>query len=205
MSRNKKDDLNIIKQAAKLYEKNLLNKNIMFVYHKDNKIQFYEVTFLKEHFKHLTGIISRLNAYEFFYRATNNRLRIEDFDYKDNTTVLKLDNLIKAMTINQYSKMIGEYKKNKCYLSIQKISGNNNLMIGFDEGENINYPKTLLKGDIRNYTCKVYRIVGIISKNIKEKLYKDIDYIAKNITIDRILKETKIKDKVDEEYIFMKF
>lgn len=55
MSRNKKDDLNIIKQAAKLYEKNLLNKNIMFVYHKDNKIQFYEVTFLKEHFKHLKG------------------------------------------------------------------------------------------------------------------------------------------------------
>ena len=109
------------------------------------------------------------------------------------------------MTINQYSKMIGEYKKNKCYLSIQKISGNNNLMIGFDEGENINYPKTLLKGDIRNYTCKVYRIVGIISKNIKEKLYKDVDYIAKNITIDRILKETKIKDKVEEEYIFMKF
>jgi len=205
MSRNKKDDLNIIKQAAKLYEKNLLNKNIMFVYHKDNKIQFYEVTFLKEHFKHLTGTISILNAYEFFYRAANNRLRIDDFEYKDNTTVLKLDNLIKAMTINQYSKMIGEYKKNKCYLSIQKISGNNNLMIGFDEGENINYPKTLLKGDIRNYTCKVYRIVGIISKNIKEKLYKDVDYIAKNITIDRILKETKIKDKVEEEYIFMKF
>lgn len=201
MSRSKNNDLNIIKQAAKLYEKNLLDKNVMFIYYKDNKIQFYEVTFLKEHFKHLTGTKSRLNAYEFFYRATNNRLRIDDFEYKDNTTALKLDNLIKAMALNQYSKMIGEYKKNKCYLSIEKISGNNNLMIGFDEGESINYPKTLLKGDIRDYTCKVYRIVTVISKSIKEKLYREVNYIAKNITIDRVLINQDIKRKVNEEYI----
>lgn len=110
MSRNKNNDLNIIKQAAKLYEKNLLNKNIIFVYIKNNKIEFYEVTFFKEHFKHLTGTKSRLNAYEFFYRATNNRLRLDDFEYKDNTTVLKIDNLIKSMGLNQYTKMIGEYK-----------------------------------------------------------------------------------------------
>lgn len=202
MNRNKKNDLNIIKQAAISYKRNLLNKNIIFVYIKDNKIEFYEVTFLKEHFKHFTGTKSRLNAYEFFYRATNNRLRMDDFEYKDNTTALKIDNLIKATTLNQYCKMIGEYKKNKYYLSIEKISGNNNLMIGFDKGENINFPKTLLKGDIRDYTCKTYRIVAIISKNIKEELYNNINYIAKNITIDRILKNNKLKEILDEKIFF---
>lgn len=35
MSRNKVNDLNIIKQAAKLYEENLLNKNVLFIYLKN--------------------------------------------------------------------------------------------------------------------------------------------------------------------------
>lgn len=56
------------------------------------------------------------------------------------------------MTLNSYLKMIGDFRHNKIYLAIKKLAGNNNLIIGFDEGENINYPKTLLKGDIRDYT-----------------------------------------------------
>ena len=63
MSRDKKNDLNIIKQAALLYDKNLLNKNILFIYLKNNKIEYYEVTFLREHFKHLIGVKTNLNAY----------------------------------------------------------------------------------------------------------------------------------------------
>lgn len=100
MSRNKNNDLNIIKQAAKLYKTNLLDKNILYIFIKNNKIAYYEVTFLKEHFKHLTGVISNLNAYEFFYRAANNRLKLEYFEYKNNTTALKLDNIIKCMSLN---------------------------------------------------------------------------------------------------------
>ena len=71
MSRDKNNDLNIIKQAAILYEKNLVNKNVLFIYLKNNKVEYYEVTFLEEHFKHLTGVKTNLNAYEFFYRARN--------------------------------------------------------------------------------------------------------------------------------------
>lgn len=196
MKLNKKNHLNIIKEAAKLYESNLLNQNIVFIYSKEGKLKFYEVIFLKEHFKHLTGVKSRLNAYEFFYRATKNRLRLEDFDYKNNTTILKLDNLLKCMSIGQYSKMIGEYKQNKYYLSIEKLVGNNNLAIGFDSGETINYPKTLLKADIREYTQKTYRIVGILSKNRKEEEYRKINYMANNITIDKLLKSKEINQKL---------
>lgn len=197
MSRNKITDLNIIKQSAKLYEKNLLNKNILFIYLKNNNIQYYEVTFLEEHFKHLTGVHSKLNAYQFFYKAQNNRLKINDFDYKNNTTILKIDNLIKSMSLSSYAKMIGEFKHNKVYLSLEKIAGNNNLIIGFDEGKTINYPKTLLKGDIRDYVKKKpYRVIGILRKNTNEKKYKEINYIAKNITINRILKNKTLANKI---------
>lgn len=198
MEKNKINDLNIIKQSAKLYEQNLLDKNILFVYLKNNNIEFYEVTFLQEHFKHLTGVISKLNAYQFFYRARNNRLKTTDFNYKDNTTKLKINNLIKSMILNNYVKMIGEFKQNKVFLSIDKLAGNNNLIIGFDKGETINYPKTLLKGDIRDYSKeKPCRIIAILSKDINNKKYEKINYLAKNITIDRIIKKHKLIEKID--------
>ena len=197
MSRDKKNDLNIIKQAALLYDKYLLNKKILFVYLKNNKIEYYEVTFLKEHFKYLTGVKTNLNAYEFYYRAKNNRMRMKDFEYKDNTSVLKIDNLIKAMNLCSFSKMIGEFKHNKVYVSVKKVTGNNNLIVGFDEGENINYPKTLLKGDIRDYTQKVYRIIGILSKNLLDKKYNKLDYIAKKINVKRFISNNELKDLID--------
>lgn len=201
MSRDKKIDLNIIKQAAILYDKNLLNKNIIFVYLKDNRTEYYEVIFLKEHFKHLTGVKTNLNAYEFFYRSKNNRLRIEDFEYKDNTSALKIDNLIKAMNLSSFSKMIGEFKHNKIFVSLKKVTGNNNLILGFDEGENINYPKTLLKGDVRDYTQKVYRIIGILSKNISDKKYNTLNYIAKNINVKRLISNKELKNKMNVDIL----
>ncbi len=66
MKRDKINDLNLIKQAAKLYEENLMNKNVLLIYLENNEIEYYEVTFLKEHFKHLSGVKTKLNAYEFF-------------------------------------------------------------------------------------------------------------------------------------------
>lgn len=205
IKKDKINDLNIIKQAAKLYKENLLDKNILFVYLKNNNINFYEVTFLQEHFKHLTGVISKLNAYQFFYKAKSNRLKLSDFDYKDNTTKLKINNLIKSMLLKNYVKMIGEFKHNKVYLSINKLAGNNNLIIGFDKGEKINYPKTLLKGDIRDYSNeKPCRIIAILSKNINNRKYDKINCLAKNISINRLLNDCNILEKIDIEKIHFK-
>lgn len=202
MSRDKKNDLNTIKQSAKLYEKNLLNKNILFIYLNNNKLEYYEVTFLKEHFKHLTGVKTELNSHLFFYKAVNNRIKLEEFDYKDNTTGLKIDNLIKSMSLNGYAKMIGDFKHNKVYLSVSKIAGNNNLIIGFDEGNKMNYPKTLLKGDLRAYTLnKPHRIVGILTKELNEHKYKEITYLAKNIRVERLLKDKNLSRILNVEKI----
>jgi len=202
MSRDKKNDLNTIKQSAKLYEKNLLNKNILFIYLNNNKLEYYEVTFLKEHFKHLTGVKTELNSHLFFYKAVNNRIKLEEFDYKDNTTGLKIDNLIKSMSLNGYAKMIGDFKHNKVYLSVSKIAGNNNLIIGFDEGNKMNYPKTLLKGDLRDYTLnKPHRIVGILTKDLNEHKYKEITYLAKNIRVERFLKDKNLSRILNVEKI----
>ena len=124
-------------------------------------------------------------------------MRIKDFGYKDNTSALKIDNLIKAMNLCSFSKMIGEFKHNKVYVSLKKVTGNNNLILGFDEGENIKYPKTLLKGDVRDYTRKVYRIIGILSKNLSDKKYNTLNYIAKNINVKRFISNNELKDLID--------
>ncbi|MCI9178342.1 MAG: hypothetical protein HFJ28_07385 [Clostridia bacterium] len=101
------------------------------------------------------------------------------------------------MQISSYAKMFGRYKQNKVYLSLDKIAGNNNLMMGFDTEGKRNYPKTLLKGDIREYILeKPCRIVGIYIKKKGEKLYKECTYIAKNIKENRFLKNNQLKEKL---------
>ena len=106
------------------------------------------------------------------------------------------------MSLNGYAKMIGDFKHNKVYLSVSKIAGNNNLIIGFDEGNKMNYPKTLLKGDLRAYTLnKPHRIVGILTKELNEHKYKEITYLAKNIRVERLLKDKNLSRILNVEKI----
>ena len=77
------------------------------------------------------------------------------------------------------------------------------MIIGFDEGEKINYPKTLLKGDIRDYTEeKPCRIIGIFSKSILEKQYKEITYLASNVTINRFFTNEQLNKLISKDEIF---
>lgn len=198
--RNKKEDLNTIKQAAVLYEKNLNNKSLMFIYfdRSINTIEEYEVIFKDTYFQHLTGTTTKLSKKNFYRKALNNTLKINDFDYKDDNTYLKLDNIIRGMEINKYARMIGNFMRNRKYLTLDKIAGTQYLSIGFDEAENYNYPKTFLVGDIRKLTIGTpNRILCILSRNIKEEKYEDIIYLAKNISIKELKLKNEIKNKID--------
>lgn len=198
-SKNKKDDLNIIKQAANLYEKNLNNKTLLFIYlnRKNNKIEFYEVTFKDTYFKHLTGTTTPISSRMFYRKALTNTLKIEDFDYKDNNTNLKLDNIIRGMEINKYARMIGYFENNRKYLTLDKVAGTQYLSIGFDSDKNYNYPKTFLVGDIRKLTIgKPNRVLCVLSKNIKDIKYEQIVYIAKNVDIEKLKCNKEIQEKL---------
>lgn len=197
--RNKKEDLNVIKQAANLYEKNLNNKSLIFIYlnRVNNIIEEYEVIFKDTYFQHLTGTITKLDKRNFYRKALNNTLKITDFDYKDDNTYLKLDNIIRGMEINKYARMIGNFMENRKYLTLTKVTGTQYLSIGFDETKRYNYPKTFLIGDIRKLTVgSPNRILCILSRNINEEQYKDIVYIAKDISIEKLKLDKEIRKKI---------
>jgi hypothetical protein len=157
--------------------------------------------FEKEFFKHLTGLESSLRGNEFFYRAINNTLKISDFEYKNrNTTYYKLDNLIRSMSINTSARMIGDFINDRKFLSLNKVAGTTKLAIGFDENKHINYPKTLLVGDIREIiTKKPNKIIAILCKTISNNKYKEITYINANTLVDRLCKDKLLTEKLDIE------
>lgn len=198
--KNKKEDLNIIKQAANLYEKNLNNKMLLFIYLNRNnkKVEFYEVIFKDTYFKHLTGVNTKLSNRMFYRKALRNTLTIEDFDYKDDNTTLKLDNIIRGMEINKYARMIGCFENNRKYLTLDKVAGTQYLSIGFDSDKNYNYPKTFLVGDIRKLTIgKPNRILCVLSKNINDIKYEQIVYLAKDVDIEKLKCNKAIQEKVN--------
>lgn len=66
--------------CAKLYQNNLENKNIMFVY-KDDKIRYVETKFNKSNFLHLTGVKllnENMKAIPFYNKCLKNRIKESD-------------------------------------------------------------------------------------------------------------------------------
>lgn len=84
---------NIINYAEK-YKRNLQNKNIMFIFLNQNKLEYMETKFTKSNFLHLTGIKLKnksLNANSFFDRCIKNRITKNDFELRnDGTTRSKI-------------------------------------------------------------------------------------------------------------------
>lgn len=206
VSRNKIQDLRSINKAAEIYKDILKSKIIMYVYHdiNTNNLCYYEVEFLPGHFQHLTGTISTnpnvLKPVEFFNAASENRLRVDDFQYKDKTSYIKLDNLQKGIYLPIKAQMIGSYLQQSPLLQLDKVAGSVKLILGFDieKCKEIAFPKSFLIDDIRNRVIgKPNKIMVIFRKNNNEKLYNNITYIAKNIDIYKLDFPEKIKQKID--------
>lgn len=66
--------------CAKLYQQNLENKNVMFIY-KEEEIKYIETKFTKSNFLHLTGVKilnENIKANSFYDRCIKNRISETD-------------------------------------------------------------------------------------------------------------------------------
>ena len=202
---DKKEAIKIILECAKLYNKNLSNKNIMFVCrNKKQQLFAFEVLFLPRNFLHLTGVKitnKDINSSIKFYRAClNNKLSISDFKYsEDGTTIIKLRILKQVMNLHKVSKMFGEYNHTKPYLFTEKATGNVVACIGFIDESGFYVPNTALKEDIRDITTEDSRstIIYTFVKNVEEKLYSNLTYIANSYNLEKLLQNQKILTKID--------
>lgn len=192
----------MIFNAAELYEKNLRDNNILFVYwDKHKRIQYLEVEFNASNFMHLTGVKvskqfknqvldSKEYANKFYEKCIKKRLSVNDFNFaEDGTTPLKLDVLPMLMKKNLSANAIGNIDVRTVKLYTEKIAGSIKGCIGFvkDEKVNKNIPNTVLKADIRNYTDESKRIIITYRKKKQDKQYSEIVYTAKAIEWDKVI------------------
>ena len=209
----KKEAVNLICDAAKIYQKNLLNKNILYIYKKDKEIKHIETLFTASNFKHLTGLKYKKGSKDFFKNCLNNKISEKDIILDEKKlvfTYLKLNVLTSAMFIDKTAKRIGDYNYTKDVLEIEKVVGNVSLCIGFSriskKGNKLKYyyPKTLLKERIENNSLddNIYQICAILVKNKKEKKYSEITYIAKGVDLKQILNNKNLKSLIDFKNIY---
>lgn len=181
----KEEAIKIIYKCAKLYKENLENRNFLFISSiNNNKLSHIEAKFLKNNFKHLTGVADndkKISANLFYTKCLNNKLSLHDFKMRDDgTTELKLSVLSELMKINKCVKMIGNCNKYKPKLYVDKLAGNTRACIGLSKVDEFYVPITALKEDTRDLITETEKVIAIFSKGIKEALYTNLTYIAKD-------------------------
>ena len=190
-------------ESAQLYQKNLLNKNIMFVFENNNTLSFIETLFKDYNFKHLTGISYKKSSKQFFCDCINRKISPKNIIFEKEKipfTYLKMEVLTSAMSINKIAKRLGDYDYNKEKLEIEKVIGNVRLCLGFSNILNNGrrtryyYPKTLLKDKINSNSCNTYKIVAILSKEKNKTLYNEITYLSKDLLLSNLYNDIKFLD-----------
>ena len=203
--------ISIISNCQKIFDENLKNKKLMFIYEeKNHTLHKEEMYFPITSFYHLTGVIAYdnkhnpLNSLNFYEYVNEDRLNQTQIQRRDNTTDLKLQVLPQLMRIDRIANMIGNYNNTNIYLQTEKLAGNVNACMGFvkDNKNELYVPNTALKEDIRNKTTEAKKIIAILKKDIAQNLYKNITYIKKSYEIKDILKNKKINKNIDLENIY---
>ena len=198
---DKKTAINIITNCAKDYKKNLVNKNILFIFNNNSKMDFFEAVFLPRHFLHLTGIkVTNIKSSDFYKMCLNKKLSLKNIQLSnDGTTSMKLDVLQKLMNLKSNVKMIGEYNNSKTLLVTEKLIGNIYASMGFIKPIDSNYyvPNTILKEDIRDISLKpIKNVVAIFEKEIKSDLY-NLLYLNKKIDITDLKVPQDVLSKIN--------
>ena len=207
-----------IVNAAKVYNKHLAGKNIMFVFldtlSKSSKFRFIETKFDTTNFLHFTGIDYNGSAQKFFQNALNNTLNENDININSKNKEfvdLKMQVLNNASCIDRTARNFGEFNFLKNDVKVEKVVGSTKLTIGFSNISKNNshkklryyYPKTLLNEKIDENTYSVYKIGAIFSKNSNEKTYYNLTFlnIKENINFNDLFNCNEIGEKINYKKI----
>ncbi len=191
----KEDAFKLLLQSVDLYERNLKNKNLLFLcMDKHNTLYAIETLFLRSNFLHLTGVKFKpgkaLHANEFYSRCLDRRLRMDDFEFDTKgTTQMKLSVLPQLFQKNLGAIMAGNFTPQGVLLSTEKLIGNERAVLGFvfDPKRNAFLPNTSLKGDVRNYVDQHLRIIATYRKPAAESTYQEIVYESKTVNREALV------------------
>ena len=206
MNYYKKNVLKIILNAAKKYDRELKEKELLIVAKQEKTLVSYQIKFRGYHFKHFTGVESNLSANDFFKKALKNTLGINEFEFKDSLLVEKKMHVLEnAMELPYSAKMVGNFKYAGIKIKADMGAGNSCYVMAFrTDDTNVLYPISVMEEDIRNSTQPTSPIFAILRKNKNEKTFEEITYISKNINISNIHIPKEISEMIGAE-VFQQF
>ncbi len=187
-------------KAAKLYEENLLNQNMLVVFKaQSNQYKYIEIIFEARHFRHLTGVrVSESGAADFYNKCLKKRISINDFELADDgTTILKSEVIEQGMKIHIFSKTVGDFNGKRCSLKTEKLVGNIRCTMGFvRELSGFFAPNTLLKADIRDEIVKSHQLMAVYMKSKEDEKYSRLCYVAKPLNPEQVRWNKEIESKI---------
>lgn len=199
---NKVEALNIISNCAKLYEENLVNRNLLFIYGSPRHPEYFESLFLPRNFLHLTGVKLKESIKSdtgFFSMVRKNEIGYNDI-ILDRKEIIerKLTALPSLMNIHNTAKMVGLYDSSRPLLNTDVFAGGVKTCLGFVDSSNGYFvPNTALKEDIRKLTKKPQqRILAVFRKRTNDKIYQEVCKTAKGIVLEDINFPSELKDKI---------
>lgn len=218
---DKRKAIQIMTKAADLYQKNLEDQKILFLYgipsqvkkqlqtesKRISAIKGYEVAFHRYNFLHLTGVKINTSlvasAIHFYEKCLDRRLNEDDFYFtRDGSTGQKLDILENMMQIKRNVTMIGDFTDRGPKLYSEKAAGNICACIGFvkDRNTRLNVPNTLLKKDIRDVTASpVQKVYAVISKGYTEEKYSVLEKVDRNLNLIGVFFSDEIERMLNRE------
>ena len=218
---DKRKAIQIMTKAADLYQKNLEDQKILFLYgipsqvkkqlqteeKRISAIKGYEVAFHRYNFLHLTGVKINTSlvasAIHFYEKCLDRRLNEDDFSFsRDGSTGQKLDILESMMQIKRNVTMIGDFADGGPKLYSEKAAGNVCACIGFvkDRNTRLNVPNTLLKKDIRDVIASpVQKVYAVISKGYTEEKYSVLEKVNKNLNLTGVFFLEEIERMLNRE------
>ena len=139
----------------------LLNKIVIIESNDFTYQKRYLIRFNKSNFLHLTGVISNLNAGDFFSKCYDSSITIDDFDYDEVKNKTNIKNKLRCLiTISSmFNKELlaqEQFVKNRVICKL--ATSDDSFTIGFTGGAHYVYPKTVLNKNRLNEYQPIIRV-----------------------------------------------
>ena len=123
----------------------------------------------------------------FYEKAIENKLTVNDFEFNDNTTHLKLHVLPILISNFKSSKITGDYNGSHSVLKVDKLIGTTNFSLGFKKDRSDYYvPASAMFDDVRNLVHTANQILAIYEKKKNDVKYSMVKYVAKGVKTERL-------------------
>ena len=175
----KQEILKIILSVAREYDAKLNDKHFKIVYQNGKNIKETVVGFRDMNFLHLTGLLTKLSAQQFYQACINGKLSERDFEVDNKGKVQQKIAVLPYLPKLLYGKcMIGDFINSGIMIRADYFVGDTRAIIsvGFKEGKTLDIPVTLYNEDVRKLSHPTCKVLEIKCKQFNETEYNMCTY-----------------------------